>query len=171
MKKTDGKMLNRAIGQIDEAFVAEALTYKKKRNIKPLLGVVGAAAAVVIAFTLMWPEVPPQTDAPSTTVTVDMHDGKGKLVIQDEEGEIVFVTLTLDETERLMAAASEVGEPAAEDTGKRIWVCDEHGRAVSPELYPSEGNVGYGVLFDYIPECTPGEEFTALMNEIVNGGK
>ena len=58
------------------------------------------------------------------------------------------------------------GDPT--DTVAQIWICMEDGRIISPYLALSAGNVGYGELFDYLPEYEPSKNFSDYLCEIIS---
>lgn len=55
------------------------------------------------------------------------------------------------------------------DSGVRLWICDGNGMVVTPCLSPSNGNIGFGTLFDYNPEYQPNAAFAAYLAELIDG--
>lgn len=57
----------------------------------------------------------------------------------------------------------------APDTGVRIWICDGNGMVITPCLSLTNGNIGFGTLFDYNPECQPDAAFAAYLTTLIDG--
>lgn len=76
-------------------------------------------------------------------------------------GELRKELLELDSAEKLSFEE-------AETISCSIWVCDGEGTVVSPYLEVSDGNVGYGTLFDYSPEIEPTEDVNYLISDLIS---
>lgn len=106
---------------------------------------------------------------------IGLFDGETKLVWQSAEGGDLYVISVTDKTdadrlhkalERTYALSESV--PETQTVSVRVWVCYGDGRVVSPYLRRSEGNVGYGELFEYSPEIMPAEELAELANDLIS---
>jgi hypothetical protein len=60
-----------------------------------------------------------------------------------------------------------VAENATEEETK-VWVSMGDGRVISPYLAISEGNVGYGCLFDYESEVEPTDVFVQTVMDLIS---
>ena len=49
-----------------------------------------------------------------------------------------------------------------------LWICDGNGEVVSPYLESSDGNLGFGALFDYSPEVEPSDELSNLIIDLIS---
>ena len=58
-------------------------------------------------------------------------------------------------------------ETAAESSVAGIWISLGDGRVVTPCLLSSEGNVGYGSVFDYTAEVEPSESLAKFICDII----
>lgn len=173
----DAEMLNRELTEIDVGFIEEAVSYKKKKSIAPLLGAVSAACLLLVTVPMLMKgaldrEKPLSDPAYIASVEYgepEMLDGRAKLILREKDGEICYINLTRDQLMSLVSALDKGTAPPDEDDEGRVWIQGEDGLVYTPELYLSSGNVGYGCLFDYVPERAAGEEFTSLMNGILYG--
>lgn len=68
----------------------------------------------------------------------------------------------------LKADGGERIDGDAEGSLEGIWITLGDGRVMSPCLENTEGNVGYGEIFDYSPEYEPSEEFTDRLCDIIS---
>ena len=55
-----------------------------------------------------------------------------------------------------------------EDAAVSVWINYGDGRVVTPYLKDTEGNVGYGTLFDYEPEIVPTKDMSKFVNSLVS---
>lgn len=55
------------------------------------------------------------------------------------------------------------GETDGEDSDVKVWICDGHGKVMSPYLEKTKGNMGYGILFDYEQEVVPNRNLLGLL--------
>ena len=111
----------------------------------------------------------------STTFKRDMlFDGSTKLIwkYSDEESYRVCTISSASDTKSIQRALehkkdfSEVSEPAV-DSIDGFWVCFGNGLVYTPYLKSSDGNVGYGELFDYEQELEPSKSFATFIREII----
>ncbi len=49
-----------------------------------------------------------------------------------------------------------------------LWISLGDGRVISPYLEQTDGNMGYGELFEYSPEYEPSEEFSDYLCDIIS---
>lgn len=105
---------------------------------------------------------------------VDLFDGKARLIwkYSDEDGYRV-ITLSGDDAVELkskviyMSGFTELEEADIDNRLDGIWVCFGDGLVISPCLKSSNGNIGYGGVFDYVPEIEPSESFVKLIRDII----
>lgn len=111
----------------------------------------------------------------STTFERDMlFDGSTKLIwkYSDEENYRVCTISSASDTKSMRRALehkkdfSEVSEPAV-DSIDGFWICFGDGLVYTPYLKSSDGNVGYGELFDYEQELEPSKSFATFISEII----
>ncbi|MBQ5633870.1 MAG: hypothetical protein IIV11_03205 [Clostridia bacterium] len=137
-------------------------------NIKP-----GVQPIVTLSDTLH--SVKFSSEGFSTTFERDMlFDGSTKLIwkYSDEESYRVCTISSASDTKSIQRALehkkdfSEVSEPAV-DSIDGFWICFGDGLVYTPYLKSSDGNVGYGELFDYEQELEPSKSFATFISEII----
>lgn len=98
----------------------------------------------------------------------NLFDGRAKLIWQDRQSgkryEILLTRSQLAQIDKLIKHGRRTENIESE---MLIWVCYGDGRVVSPCLEYSDGNVGYGSLFDYLPEVVPTEELINYIDIII----
>ena len=108
-------------------------------------------------------------DAFCTTGDADLFDGRAKLIWQDRQSgqryEILLTHSQLTQIDKLIKHGRRTEDIASE---MLIWISYGDGRVVSPCLEYSDGNVGYGSLFDYLPEVIPTEELINYIDMIIS---
>ena len=103
---------------------------------------------------------------------LSLFDGVAKLIWQMEgEDEYRVISVTSASQARKMQTYLTRGRDAitpeeAETVGCSVWFAYGDGRVVSPYLKASEGNVGYGEVFEYAPEVMPHDELIRLIGEL-----
>lgn len=103
-----------------------------------------------------------------------LFDGSTKLIwkYSDEENYRVCTISSASDTKSIRRALehkkdfSEVSEPAV-DSIDGFWICFGDGLVYTPYLKSSDGNVGYGELFDYEQELEPSKSFATFISEII----
>lgn len=137
-------------------------------NVKP-----GVQPIVTLSDTLN--SVKFSSEGFSTTFERDMlFDGSTKLIwkYSDEESYRVCTISSASDTKSIQRALehkkdfSEVSEPAM-DSIDGFWICFGNGLVYTPYLKSSDGNVGYGELFDYEQELEPSKSFATFIREII----
>ena len=114
------------------------------------------------------------SDTTYTADQIDLHDGSIRIVWKyaNEDGYRVCSISTKElsslERELEIKYATPV-QSHSSSTLEGIWLCRADGTVISPCLKPSEGNVGYGELFDYDPELEPPSSFTYRLFIILEG--
>ena len=112
----------------------------------------------------------------STEFDRDMlFDGKTKLIwkYSDEEDYRVCTISSNSDAKQLRtqleskSGFKNVSEPAV-DSIDGFWICFGDGLVYTPYLRSSDGNVGYGEIFDYEQELEPSKSFATLICEIIN---
>ena len=107
---------------------------------------------------------------------VELFSGTAQIVWKYADEDTYRVRrLSAAETDRLLPLlnrqenASPVSGEASDGTAVAgIWITLGDGRVISPCLKPSDGNVGYGELFDYEPEIEPTDELTELICDVLS---
>ena len=103
-----------------------------------------------------------------------LFDGSTKLIwkYSDEESYRVCTISSASDTKSIQRALehkkdfSEVSEPAV-DSIDGFWICFGDGLVYTPYLKSSDGNVGYGELFDYEQELEPSKSFATFISDII----
>lgn len=172
--KSDALYLLSEISGIDERFINEAECYTRHKRLRWTS--LRTAAAVILCFTvilcykILSPNVSRKPSS-QTTLSMVLASYTDKATVTDangltlDEGTLIWsiddryysVRLDSDSTEDIV---SFIGngisvENGSEDSGIRVWFCIDNGITVSPELKASNGNMGYGGIFDYSPEIIP----------------
>ncbi|GEM_PF-2084198 len=184
-----------AIGTLEDGILASALALTKKKSRRSVIGISASVAACLVACILIAAVIrmrptplPEDTATPATLSEVlriaetseaverlseselMLRDGQSRLIWQ-ETGDEDYCVLPLSN-----AQANSLHTAAQQPTDRiepihisvRVWLVMSDGRVITPYLYPSHGNVGYGTLFDYEPECTPSNVLTDTVYEIVS---
>ena len=98
----------------------------------------------------------------------NLFDGRAKLIWQDRQSgkryEILLTRSQLAQIDKLIKHGRRTENIESE---MLIWISYGDGRVVSPCLEYSDGNVGYGSLFDYLPEVVPSEELINYIDIII----
>ena len=138
-------------------------------NVKP-----GVQPIVTLSDTLH--SVKFSSEGFSTEFDRDMlFDGSTKLIwkYSDEESYRVCTISSNSDAKQLRtqleskSGFKNVSEPA-KDSIDGFWVCFGDGLVYTPYLKSSDGNVGYGELFDYEQELEPSKSFATFIREIIN---
>ena len=107
-------------------------------------------------------------DAFCVTGDANLFDGRAKLIWQDRQSgkryEILLSRSQLTQIDKLIKHGRRTENIESE---MLIWISYGDGRVVSPCLEYSDGNVGYGSLFDYLPEVVPAEELINYIDVII----
>ena len=107
-------------------------------------------------------------DAFCVTGDANLFDGRAKLIWQDRQSgkryEILLTRSQLAQIDKLIKHGRRTENIESE---MLIWISYGDGRVVSPCLEYSDGNVGYGSLFDYLPEVVPTEELINYIDVII----
>lgn len=106
---------------------------------------------------------------------LDLFGGKMSIIFKfSDESDYRVVSVSS------LRAAELKKELLRDDEGKKLspeessavpvslWVCDGAGEVMSPYLEKSEGNVGYGRLFEYSPEIEPSEDLSELIIDLIS---
>ena len=103
-----------------------------------------------------------------------LFDGSTKLIwkYSDEESYRVCTISSNSDAKQLRtqleskSGFKNVSEPA-KDSIDGFWICFGNGLVYTPYLKSSDGNVGYGELFDYEQELEPSKSFATFIREII----
>ena len=103
-----------------------------------------------------------------------LFEGETLLIWQyvDEENYRICTLSNLDASKIKTALAEKNGFARADadsDLGELegFWICFGDGLVYTPYLENSNGNIGYGQLFDYDPELEPSRYFTELITNAI----
>ena len=185
-----------SIGEIDDALINEAMTYKRVRKrsfkIAPIAACLVLAAVLAVAMPLIGrlnnsgTETPPQSEACALDLLFlecrgmecDRYEsfdelsyvGVATLVWQYEDsGEIYALALTeyqLALLESKLGQGQSAGESSPE-LSCRVWIIDGKGNVKTPYLKNEKGNVGCAV-FDFEAEIIPDDAFVECISDIIN---
>ncbi len=117
-----------------------------------------------------------QTASLSSTLDRDtLFDGVAR-IIWKYEGEDDYRMCSMSRTDAASVASAlrskknftRVDATDESDGIDGMWICMGDGMVYSPYLETSNGNVGYGTLFDYERELEPSTEFTELVESIIS---
>ena len=101
--------------------------------------------------------------------TPDLFDGEPRLIWETADGQLYGVTLSaaeLDHLDRESGRGDKIGDLSLEAEVK-VWISYGNGLVISPYLEDTPGNVGYGELFDYLPEIIPSSAVTGRIQTII----
>ena len=106
---------------------------------------------------------------------IDLLDGSTRLVWKyaDEQGyrACIITAEQLESLEKKLDSGSvNIEDSEADDVDTSldgIWLCRDDGTVISPCLRLSDGNVGYGTLFEYDPELEPSAQFTSELLRLI----
>ena len=76
---------------------------------------------------------------------------------------------SVEELEKELSRKSsfkEISAPA-DDSIDGFWICFGDGLVYTPYLKSSDGNIGYGEIFDYEQELEPSKDFAHLIRDII----
>ena len=185
-----------SIGEIDDALINEAMTYRRVRKrsfkIAPIAACLVLAVVLAVAMPLIsrlnnsGTETPPQSDACALDLLFlecrgmecDRYEsfdelsyvGVATLVWQYEDsGEIYALALTeyqLALLESKLGQGQSAGESSPE-LSCRVWIIDGKGNVKTPYLKNEKGNVGCTV-FDFEAEIIPDDAFVECISDIIN---
>ena len=104
---------------------------------------------------------------------IDLFDGTAKIIWSDKEEYHVIHLAGESEQNQLYSAMKRSYERAKEaesrDEAKTlVWISLGDGRVMTPYLKNTEGNVGYGALFEYQPEIVPTSDMSDLVNNLIS---
>lgn len=186
-----------AIGEIDDAFIHEATTYRRARKRSFKIAPIAACLALAVVLAVAMPLIsrfgnngespaPEQNEACALDLLFleckgmefDRYEsfdelsyvGVATLVWQYEDsGEIYALALT---EYQLSLIESRLGK--GQSTGEsspelscRVWILDGKGNVKTPYLKNDEGNVGC-VIFEFEAEIIPDDAFVKCISDIIN---
>lgn len=103
-----------------------------------------------------------------------LFEGETLLIWQyEDEEDYRICTLSDRDARKIKTALAEkngfVRTDAEYDLGELegFWICFGDGLVYTPYLESSNGNIGYGQLFDYDPELEPSRYFTELITNAI----
>ena len=186
-----------SIGEIDDALVHEAMTYKRTRKSHFNFGALAACLVLVIVLAvavslinrngMLGGSQNPEDDA---AIALDVlllecrgmeceryesfeelsYVGVATLVWQYEDsGEIYALALT-DYQLALIESKMGKGTSAGDSSPKlscKVWILDGKGNVRTPYLKSENGNTGC-VIFDFEVEIIPDEAFVKCISDIIN---
>lgn len=185
--KAKAEQLFDVIGGIDERYVQNAFTYRRRRI--GLFKPISVAAAVLIVlcavfysfFNLGGTEPTQKTDVFEKTLVsiqanvkpenINLFDGITKLIWS--YGDDVYYSVEIKGSYdsgnlfRYMTTSS-INTGGKEKSDIRFWVNFGDGTVMTPYLTRSGGNIGYGTLFDYEPERALSDNFAAYLKNLID---
>ena len=105
---------------------------------------------------------------------IDLLSSEPSLILKYAEEENYRVCpITHEQRDRLLREMNQnAGTPVSPDgataTAVKVWIVTGDGTVLSPCLEQTDGNVGYGTLFDYEPELEPSQAFTETLCGILS---
>lgn len=106
---------------------------------------------------------------------LDLFDGVTKLIWQSEDSDgyyVMAITNTEDKNaldRALNSTYSSANKSVSEsDENVSVWISFGDGSVTSPYLEKSEGNVGYGELFNYSPEIVPSDSLVRFVDDLIS---
>lgn len=103
---------------------------------------------------------------------IDLFDGTVKIIWQaaDEVDYHVCTLQSVTAQKRLIRTLQKRGETVENGAkeSQKVWISMGDGKVVSPYLAISEGNVGYGVLFDYEIEVMPDGALIETVEDLIS---
>ena len=104
---------------------------------------------------------------------IDLFDGTPKVIWKYSDEEL-FRTKAIsdDEYQRLTGLITKnkgerVDDPS-DNSLEGVWIASGDGLVISPCLEQTAGNVGYGEIFDYVPEYEPSAELTDSLCDCIS---
>lgn len=104
-----------------------------------------------------------------------LFDGETRIIWKysdEEDYRICTVSSAIDETAIRSYIKSKKGFTAADSTKESeidgFWICFGDGLVYTPYLKTSDGNIGYGDVFDYENELEPSTDFAELINRVID---
>ena len=189
-KQNKADRLYRAVGGIDDRYLAEALECapkaQKKGKVLRMRTVITLVAAVlclvivgaVIAgritekkaydkLTALEKAFPREEKAGEFAGSVNLHGGSSLLVWKyagsDQTYSRRISSSQFTKLQNCQKNAERVGESSDETV--RVWLCDAGGNVTTPFLLDSQGNVS-DELFEYEPELVVTEETVTFLQEL-----
>ena len=175
-----------AVGSIDDAFVAEAMEYKRIIKRKSLIKTLAAVAAVILlvisigvpafigANFLFGGKGGKATESNyevlSLPKTGSVDFGTAALIWQ-KDGQEDYSYIVISESQAKSLAEKTNRALAGDDAGTniRVWIKFDNGEYVSPQLQKSDGNIGL-TTFDFSPELELSETIANIINNSESGG-
>ncbi len=181
-----------AIGKIDDKYIVEAQYYTPKKRLPSYVrGAIGLAASLLIVMTAVIPlylfgRIGKNTATDSRkaglALRAEMYSAlmnstaksyteppetDGAALVWQTEGDMEYHVIPIDDRDGIMIM-SAIGKPVAEPekNGVRIWVVNEEGLYMTPELIRSDGNTDVKA-FDYLPELQITDGTASLILNIV----
>ncbi len=105
---------------------------------------------------------------------LNFSDGNAYLVWQEEGSDTLSRSRPLAKREveslkKEIVKGVSLNSADTEPPRCYVWLVLGDGKVLSPYLEQTPGNVGYGTLFDYDPECIPTPAFITLVSDILEG--
>ena len=89
----------------------------------------------------------------------------------ENEYRVSYITHTEAEELSLMLRKNRGTRADGNETETKLeglWISSGDGRVISPYLEQTEGNTGYGEVFEYEPEYEPSEEFSEYLCDVIS---
>ena len=104
---------------------------------------------------------------------IDLFDGTPRVIWKYSDEELFRTkSISHDEYQRLTALMAKnkgerVDDPS-DNSLEGVWIASGDGLVISPCLEQTAGNVGYGEIFDYVPEYEPSAELTDSLCDYIS---
>ena len=186
-----------SIGEIDDALINEAMTYRRVRKRSFKLAPIAACLVLAVVLAVAMPlisrfgnnsgmEDPSQNAACALDVLFleckggeytryesfeDLsYVGVATIVWQyTDSGEIYALSLTEQQLRYIEEKLGEGTQTGSESPALscKVWILDGRGNVKSPYLKNEDGNVGC-VIFDFEAEIIPNDAFVKCISDIIN---
>lgn len=185
----DDDLLYESSGRPLMVISAKQKRKKRARTLALLLAASVAVSLVMITFSSRVNHAPGDSTPPETNATGSAgvrpeeeplseggeHDvlfsGTPCVIVEEASGERYFYRMDQGDFEQLRSlTARNVSAPGVTAARKdKIWFTDGRGTVVSPCIRFTEGNVGYGALFDYEDEVDLSAELRSALSRLTGG--
>ncbi len=184
------------IGGVDDSFISEAESYRRRGIRKNLFLVSKIAAAFLLCLSAVLLNLrflseftdkkgensPGEALSLEETLLAYREKTEGlytesvsfgsDMLVWQYEGETGYYVMELGNSGNslitLLGSGTSLTPEESLDSSLHIWLCTQNGAVFSPYLLSSEGNIGYKCLFDYRSEIEPNEKFVLRLEKLLS---
>lgn len=105
---------------------------------------------------------------------INLFDRKVKIIWKIKDSNKYYcVSISEMKAEKLLKDTMNLSKNSTKITSKKeynelVWINDGYGHVITPYLEFTDGNIGYGTLFDYNPEYEPSVYYTQYVYNLIN---